>query len=66
MGSLAWWNGSYSIYIFSTSGRISCDPVAAEITYGTERLAMYLQGVDTVLILFGMKISLEKQLCRCS
>ncbi|WP_456449762.1 glycine--tRNA ligase subunit alpha, partial [Hydrogenimonas sp.] len=25
-----------------------CDPVAAEITYGTERLAMYLQGVESV------------------
>jgi len=27
---------------------VACDPVAVEITYGTERLAMYLQGVDTV------------------
>ncbi len=33
---------------FQQVGGIQCDPVAAEITYGTERLAMYLQGVDTV------------------
>lgn len=33
---------------FQQVGGISCDPVAVEITYGTERLAMYLQGVDTV------------------
>jgi glycyl-tRNA synthetase alpha chain len=29
-------------------GGIACDPVAVEITYGTERLAMYLQGVESV------------------
>ncbi|VAY87196.1 Glycyl-tRNA synthetase alpha chain [hydrothermal vent metagenome] len=33
---------------FQQVGGISCDPVAVEITYGTERLAMYLQGVDSV------------------
>jgi glycyl-tRNA synthetase alpha chain len=33
---------------FQQVGGISCDPVAVEITYGTERLAMYLQGVDTI------------------
>lgn len=33
---------------FQQVGGLSCDPVAVEITYGTERLAMYLQGVDTV------------------
>ncbi len=33
---------------FQQVGGIACDPVAAEITYGTERLAMYLQGVDSV------------------
>ncbi len=34
---------------FQQVGGISCDPVAVEITYGTERLAMYLQGVDNIL-----------------
>ena len=33
---------------FQQVGGLSCDPVAVEITYGTERLAMYLQGVDSV------------------
>ena len=33
---------------FQHVGGIACDPVAVEITYGTERLAMYLQGVDNI------------------
>ncbi len=33
---------------FQQVGGLPCDPVAAEITYGTERLAMYLQGVESV------------------
>lgn len=33
---------------FQQVGGIPCDPVAVEITYGTERLAMYLQGVENV------------------
>jgi len=33
---------------FQQVGGIPCDPVAVEITYGTERLAMYLQGVDNI------------------
>jgi glycyl-tRNA synthetase alpha chain len=33
---------------FQQVGGIACDQVAAEITYGTERLAMYLQGVDNI------------------
>ncbi len=33
---------------FQQVGGLPCDPVAVEITYGTERLAMYLQGVDTI------------------
>lgn len=33
---------------FQQVGGVSCDPVAVEITYGTERLAMYLQGVESV------------------
>jgi len=33
---------------FQQVGGIVCDPVAVEITYGTERLAMYLQNVDNV------------------
>lgn len=33
---------------FQQVGGIPCEPVAVEITYGTERLAMYLQGVENV------------------
>ena len=33
---------------FQQVGGLVCDPVAVEITYGTERLAMYLQGVESV------------------
>jgi glycyl-tRNA synthetase alpha chain len=33
---------------FQQVGGLKCDPVAVEITYGTERLAMYLQGVENV------------------
>ncbi|MDA3966790.1 MULTISPECIES: glycine--tRNA ligase subunit alpha [Helicobacter] len=34
---------------FQQVGGVACSPVAVEITYGTERLAMYLQGVDNIL-----------------
>ena len=33
---------------FQQAGGIDCDPVSAELTYGLERIAMYLQGVDNV------------------
>lgn len=33
---------------FQQVGSIECNPVAVEITYGTERLAMYLQGKENV------------------
>ena len=33
---------------FQQVGGIECDPVAVEITYGTERLAMYLQNIDNI------------------
>jgi glycyl-tRNA synthetase alpha chain len=33
---------------FQQMGGIECKPVAAEITYGTERLAMLLQNVDRI------------------
>jgi glycyl-tRNA synthetase alpha chain len=33
---------------FQQVGGIDCKPVTGEITYGLERLAMYLQGVDSV------------------
>jgi glycyl-tRNA synthetase alpha chain len=33
---------------FQQVGGIECSPVTGEITYGLERLAMYLQGVDSI------------------
>ena len=33
---------------FQQVGGIDCDPVCAEITYGLERLAMYVQDVEFV------------------
>ena len=33
---------------FQQVGGIDCNPVSAEITYGLERLAMYIQGVENV------------------
>ena len=33
---------------FQQVGGIDCDPVSVELTYGLERLAMYIQGVEDV------------------
>src|SRR3546814_8011557 len=33
---------------FQQMGGFDCKPVAGELTYGLERLAMYTQGVDSV------------------
>ena len=33
---------------FQQCGGLDCKPVAAELTYGLERIAMYLQGVENV------------------
>lgn len=50
LGWEVWLNGmevSQFTY-FQQAGGIECKPVTGEITYGLERLAMYLQGVDSV------------------
>ena len=33
---------------FQQVGGIECDPVSVELTYGLERLAMYIQGVENI------------------
>src|SRR5258705_9249798 len=33
---------------FQQVGGIDCDPVSTELTYGLERLAMFVQGVESV------------------
>ncbi|CAI6147652.1 MAG: Glycine--tRNA ligase alpha subunit [uncultured Sulfurimonas sp.] len=50
LGWEVWLNGMEvtQFTYFQQVGGIECNPVAVEITYGTERLAMYLQGVDTI------------------
>jgi glycyl-tRNA synthetase alpha chain len=50
LGWEIWLNGMECTQFtyFQQVGGIECDPVPAEITYGLERLAMYIQGVDSV------------------
>ncbi|MCC7547366.1 MAG: glycine--tRNA ligase subunit alpha, partial [Burkholderiales bacterium] len=50
LGWEVWLNGMEvtQFTYFQEVGGIPCRPVAGEITYGLERLAMYLQGVDNV------------------
>lgn len=50
LGWEIWLNGmevSQFTY-FQQIGGLPCSPVSGELTYGLERLAMYLQGVDSV------------------
>ena len=50
LGWEVWLNGMEvtQFTYFQQVGGFECDPVPAEITYGLERLAMYIQGVDSV------------------
>lgn len=50
LGWEVWLNGmevSQFTY-FQQVGGLTCSPIPGEITYGLERLAMYLQGVDNI------------------
>ena len=50
LGWEVWLNGmevSQFTY-FQQVGGLTCKPISGELTYGLERLAMYLQGVDSV------------------
>jgi glycyl-tRNA synthetase alpha chain len=50
LGWEVWLNGMEvtQFTYFQQVGGLDCRPVMGEITYGLERLAMYLQGVDSV------------------
>lgn len=50
LGWEVWMNGMEvtQFTYFQQVGGIECYPVTGEITYGLERLAMYIQGVDSV------------------
>jgi glycyl-tRNA synthetase alpha chain len=50
LGWEVWLNGMEitQFTYFQQVGGLDCQPVSAEITYGLERLAMYLQGVESL------------------
>ncbi len=50
LGWEVWLNGMEvtQFTYFQQVGGLDCKPVSGEITYGMERLAMYMQGVDSV------------------
>ena len=50
LGWEVWLNGMEvtQFTYFQQVGGFECDPVPSEVTYGAERLAMYIQGVDSV------------------
>jgi len=50
LGWEVWLNGMEvtQFTYFQQVGGIECKPVTGEITYGLERLAMYVQGVDSI------------------
>ncbi|RUO76216.1 glycine--tRNA ligase subunit alpha [Idiomarina seosinensis] len=50
LGWEVWLNGMEvtQFTYFQQVGGLECKPVAGEITYGLERLAMYIQGVDSI------------------
>ncbi|MCL2756473.1 MAG: glycine--tRNA ligase subunit beta [Coriobacteriia bacterium] len=57
LGWEVWLNGMEvtQFTYFQQVGGIECRPVPAELTYGLERLAMYIQGVDSVYDLVWSK-----------
>ncbi len=57
LGWEVWLNGMEvtQFTYFQQVGGINCKPITGEITYGLERLAMYLQGVDNVYDLIYSK-----------
>ena len=50
LGWEVWLNGMEitQFTYFQQAGGLECKPVSGEITYGLERLAMYLQGVESI------------------
>lgn len=53
LGWEVWLNGMEvtQFTYFQQVGGLDCSPVSGEITYGLERIAMYLQGVESVFAL---------------
>jgi glycyl-tRNA synthetase alpha chain len=57
LGWEVWLNGMEvtQFTYFQQAGGLECYPVTGEITYGLERIAMYLQGVDSIYDLVWAK-----------
>lgn len=57
LGWEVWLNGMEvtQFTYFQQAGGLECYPVTGEITYGIERIAMYLQGVDSIYDLVWSK-----------
>ena len=57
LGWEVWLNGMEvtQFTYFQQVGGLDCKPVSGEITYGLERLAMYLQGADSIFDLVWSK-----------
>ena len=69
LGWEVWLNGMEvtQFTYFQQAGGLECRPVMGEITYGAERLAMYLQGVDSVydLVWTDMTVAVRSPMVRC-
>jgi len=50
LGWQVWWNGAEitQFTYFQQMGGLELDPISVELTYGLERIAMYLQDVDSI------------------
>lgn len=57
LGWEVWQNGMEvtQFTYFQQVGGLECKPVMGELTYGLERIAMYLQGVDSIFDLIWVK-----------
>jgi glycyl-tRNA synthetase alpha chain len=62
LGWEVWLNGMEvtQFTYFQQVGGLECKPVSGEITYGLERIAMYLQGIDSIYDLIWTDGSLGK------
>lgn len=62
LGWEVWQNGMEitQFTYFQQIGGLSCRPISVELTYGLERLAMYLQGVDSMYNLIWTETSSGK------
>jgi glycyl-tRNA synthetase alpha chain len=62
LGWEVWLNGMEvtQFTYFQQAGGLECRPVMGEITYGLERLAMYLQNVDSIFDLVWTNVGGEK------